>query len=190
MTLETLDWPADRVAALRQRARVACKGAEASSRRSAALRHRVDGIRSVRLQASYPAEASSVPLARAAVAGLASRAGVDEQRLDAIKLAVSEAITNAAVHAYPKSTGSVHMHAVIVDREFRVTIIDDGSGLHCPSQTPGLGWGLRLMATSAERFTIRQRRKRGTEVEMRWMLHNRARHAARIAETDARSPGL
>ncbi|MGN6868357.1 MAG: ATP-binding protein [Solirubrobacteraceae bacterium] len=174
MTLETLAWPADRVADLRQRARVACHGAETHWRRSAALRQCVDGIMSERLQASYPAQGSSISLARTAVAGLAARAGVNQQRLDDIKLAVSEAITNAVVHAYPNGTGSVHVRAVIVERAFEVRIIDDGSGPRRPSQTPGLGCGLALMRASAEKFTIRQRRNRGTEVQMRWALNTGA----------------
>lgn len=174
MTLETLDWPADRVADLHRRARVACRRAEARWERSAALRRRVDGITSVLFQASYPADASSVALARTAVVELAARAGVDDQRLDDIKLAISEAITNAVVHAYPDSTGPVHVRAVIVDGEFKVTILDVGSGVGVPSQTPGLGWGLTLIEASAEKLTVRQRRNRGTEVEMRWTRHAQA----------------
>jgi serine/threonine-protein kinase RsbW len=171
MTLDNIDWPA-----LRPRAAIARSEAQARRRESAARRQGFTDIVAVRLQASYPAEARSVALARTAVARLAARAGAIEQRLDAIKLAVSEAITNAVVHAYPDGPGSVLVRAAIVDGQFRVRIIDDGPGPHVPSRTPGLGSGLKLIAASADQFTIRRRRTRGTEVDMRWTLGARPIH--------------
>src|SRR5436190_20989883 len=46
------------------------------------------------LNASYPAVADAVPAARKLVADFAARAGVARERLDAVRLAVSEAVTN------------------------------------------------------------------------------------------------
>ncbi len=52
------------------------------------------------LSHSFPAAPESVPRARALVATYAARAGAEGSRLDAVKLAVSEAATNVVVHAY------------------------------------------------------------------------------------------
>lgn len=93
-----------------------------------------------------------------------------------------------AVHAYPDGTGSVYVRAVIVDGQFRVSIIDDGTGPHVPSATPGLGCGLALIAASTDQFTIRRRRKRGTEIDLRWTLHARPAHRLPGPNTDSRSP--
>jgi anti-sigma regulatory factor (Ser/Thr protein kinase) len=185
MTLDNINWPA-----LRQRAAIARSDAQARCRDSAALRQVLTDIMGVQLQASYPAEARSVTLARTAVARLAAQAGAIEQRLDAIKLAVSEAITNAVVHAYPDRRGSVYVRAAVVDGQFRVRIIDEGRGPHVPSRTPGLGSGLNLIAASADQFTIRRRRTRGTQVDTRWTPHTRPTHSLGSPETDGRRPKL
>ena len=169
MTLDNINWPA-----LRQRAEIARSNAQARCRDSAALRKVLTDVMGVRLQASYPAEPRSVTLARTAIARLAAGAGAVDQRLEAIKLAVSEAITNAVVHAYPDGGGSVYVRVAVVDGQFRVRIVDEGPGPHVPSRTPGLGSGLKLIAASADQFTIRRRRTRGTEVDMRWTLQTRA----------------
>ena len=46
-----------------------------------------------------------------------------------IKTAVSEAVTNVVVHAYPEKTGYVNMKINILDNKVRITISDNGVGI-------------------------------------------------------------
>ena len=46
-----------------------------------------------------------------------------------IKTAVSEAVTNVVVHAYPDKPGYVNMKINITERKIRITISDNGIGI-------------------------------------------------------------
>jgi serine/threonine-protein kinase RsbW len=79
---------------------------------------------------------------RRAVAELAAHAGATEDLADAVRLAVSEAVTNVVLHAYRDSSGSVHVSADLAGSELWVLIADDGCGLRPVADSPGLGMGL------------------------------------------------
>ena len=55
---------------------------------------------SLQLRRSLPAVPASVPVLRAAVAEFVVSVGVRGDSVHAVKLAVSEAVTNAVMHAY------------------------------------------------------------------------------------------
>ncbi len=118
----------------------------------------------------YSAVADSVPVARRALVALAREAGAAADQLDAVALAVSEALTNAVVHAYPDRPGVIQVSAWTARSEFVVVIADDGHGLQAHSERPGLGVGLGLIATLSDEFEVVQPPKGGTEVQMRFCL--------------------
>jgi anti-sigma regulatory factor (Ser/Thr protein kinase) len=121
--------------------------------------------------ASYPAVPGAVGEARRAVAAFAHEAGVSGKRLDAIKLAVGEALANAAMHAYRDvEPGEVHVSVAVAERELWVLVADDGSGLRVGGTSEGLGQGLRLISGAADGLTILDRSGGGTEVRMRFDL--------------------
>lgn len=121
---------------------------------------------------SYPAVEASVPRARRPVADyvVASAADSDAHQLDSIRLAVSEAVTNAVMHAYRGSMGLIHVSATALPDEIWVLVSDDGCGFQTPPAQPGLGWGLALIADAADDFTIAERGAGGTEVRMRFAV--------------------
>jgi anti-sigma regulatory factor (Ser/Thr protein kinase) len=122
---------------------------------------------------SYPAIPAAVPAARRELTDLAVAAGASPDMLEAVRLAASEAVTNAVLHAYPDSPGGVHVTAAVASTELWVLIADDGCGLDARSRRPGLGLGLALIAQVADDFTIRQRATRGVELQMRFDLARR-----------------
>jgi stage II sporulation protein AB (anti-sigma F factor) len=67
--------------------------------------------------------------ARAAVSAFAAQLDPNIEELSDIKTAVSEAVTNCVVHAYPYDKGEVIINASIVDNCLTVTIKDDGIGI-------------------------------------------------------------
>ena len=116
----------------------------------------------------YPATAASVPRARHDLTAYASQAGVAEDQLDRIRLAVSEAVTNAVRHAYRHTRGGVHVTATAMDGELWVQVADEGCGHQTPATDPGLGWGLALIAHACDDFILAERSEGGTQARMRF----------------------
>ena len=107
-------------------------------------------------------------------------AGAAGERLDEIRLAVSEALTNAVVHAYRNGeAGRLHVTAAVASDELWVLIGDDGRGLHAWNDSRGLGIGLSLISGLSDDFAIVTRASGGTEVQMRFDLRKSGLRAAR-----------
>jgi serine/threonine-protein kinase RsbW len=122
------------------------------------------------LTQSYPAVPDSVPLARQELADFAACAGASGDQLEAIRLSVSEALTNVVMHAYRGGRGHMHVRADLAGDELWVLIGDDGGGLRASNDSPGLGVGLALIARSSDGLTIMNRAGGGTEVRMCFSL--------------------
>lgn len=118
------------------------------------------------LSESYPAIAESIPRARGALAQFAAASGAGQERLDAVRLALSEAMTNAVVHAYRGNPGRVYLTAWLVADELWVLIADEGSGLRATSRHRGLGIGLGLIQQVSDQLAIVERAGGGTEVRL------------------------
>lgn len=112
----------------------------------------------------------AVGSARHAVADFAERAGADAGQIEAIRLAVSEAVTNAIVHGYRSGQGEVLVTAALAEGEIWVLIGDQGCGMRAHADTPGLGLGLALIAQMADEMWIAPRAEGGTEIRMRFPL--------------------
>ena len=124
------------------------------------------------LDATYPARAPSVAAIRHAVTVIATQSGADEEALTGINLAVSEAVTNAVVHAYRDRPEPADVHVVAAPGEgaLEVRIRDTGIGMSPRPDSPGLGLGVGLMHHAAERCDIRPCPEGGTEVHLRFPL--------------------
>ena len=129
-----------------------------------------DEPRARTLVCTYDAVPESVPELRTATVALAKRAGAEPEYLDAIRLAVSEALSNVVLHAYADRPGCIYVTAAVTGDELWVLIGDDGRGLHVRSERAGLGWGLRLIATCTDYFEALERSQGGTELRMRFRL--------------------
>ena len=122
------------------------------------------------MQSSLPAEPESVGRVRRAVAEIAVAAGVPREQVDAIRLAVSEAVTNIVLHAYGASDGEIHALAELAGDELWVLISDDGRGLQAGRESPGLGLGLALMSEVCDGFSVLERANGGTELRLRFKI--------------------
>jgi serine/threonine-protein kinase RsbW len=133
------------------------------------------------LNESYPAVPETVPIARRALAKVAAAAGASGDRLDEIRLAVSEALSNAVVHAYRNAeVGRLHVTAAVASGELWVLIGDDGRGMHAWNDSTGLGIGLSLISGLSDDFAIVTRASGGTEVQMRFDLKKAPARSATI----------
>src|SRR5205814_1061351 len=80
--------------------------------------------------------------------------------------AVSEAATNAVVHAYADQPegGTVAVEAGIDDDVLWVKVCDQGRGMRPRPDSPGLGLGLPLIAQMTTDFEVHEGDAGGTEV--------------------------
>jgi anti-sigma regulatory factor (Ser/Thr protein kinase) len=121
------------------------------------------------LDVDLPAVPQSASRARRAVLGALSGIAVDR---DAISLVVSEAVTNAVVHAYRDRAepGHVRVSASLDDAGVAVKVADDGLGMRPRVDSPGAGLGVPLMADLADTFEVCSGDPRGTRIAARFAL--------------------
>jgi anti-sigma regulatory factor (Ser/Thr protein kinase) len=118
---------------------------------------------------------ASVPEARRAVCALAKANGASPEEIERIALAVSEAVTNAIVHAYGgRQEGCIQLMAAATEAELCVLVGDDGCGLGAARESRGLGLGMGVIEFSADSLMITTRSSGGTLLEMRFSLRGEA----------------
>jgi anti-sigma regulatory factor (Ser/Thr protein kinase) len=128
----------------------------------------------VSYEATFPPTPQGVGALRREVAAFAHDAGLDEDGVAGVRLAVSEAATNAVVHGYRDSSeGELKVLAYVAERELVVIVSDAGVGLAPRPDSPGLGLGMPLMASVTSRFRVVSRGP-GTEIHMAFALPNGA----------------
>ena len=115
----------------------------------------------------------SVPALRRAVVEFARAAGADQAQCDAVRLAISEAVTNVVLHAYRDEGGLIEVSATLADGDMWVLVADDGRGLGAPSARPGLGQGLALIGAVSDSIAVLRRATGGTELRLRFALGSR-----------------
>ena len=148
----------------------------------------METVRAVaRMSRTYPALAESIPQARAMIAAFSAEAGATQQQQEEVRLVVSEAVTNAVLHAYPDTPGEVHVTAAVVSDELWILIADDGRGLCVRGDSPGLGLGLVWMAEFSDGMTLVTRSCGGVEVRVRYMLDAGATVNADLDAYDSRA---
>jgi len=129
----------------------------------------------------FPSRSSNEGFARSAVACFAAQMDPTLNELEDIKTAVSEAVTNAIVHAYPDSIGKVIVKArVCGGNVLEVTVKDHGRGIpdvdqaRKPMYTTGgeerSGMGFTIMESFMDQMTVRSVPGRGTTVVMKKKL--------------------
>ena len=82
------------------------------------------------IKLEFPSKSSNEAFARTAAAAFATQLDPTMEELGDIKTAVSEAVTNAIVHAYPDSIGRISMRLRILDNHvLEISIRDWGKGI-------------------------------------------------------------
>ena len=129
----------------------------------------------------FPSRSANEGFARAEAACFAAQMDPTLNELEDIKTAVSEAVTNAIVHAYPEAIGQVQVKLRICpDNVLEISVRDHGRGIpdvekaRQPMFTTGgeerSGMGFTIMESFMDRLTVRSTPGRGTTVTMRKRL--------------------
>lgn len=129
-----------------------------------------------RLSTQAPARPEEIGPLRTTVWRFALGLGASDSVGNAVRVAVSEAITNAVMHAYVgREPGTVTVDAWLdSDDHFTVRVLDEGHGLIPRTDSPGLGLGMGVMAQLADDFRVANREGMpGTTVLLRFKLDAR-----------------
>ena len=83
---------------------------------------------------------------------------VSDDRLDEIRLLVSELVTNSVRHAGMRPEEWIGLHVKVVPDSVRVEVADGGSGFETGQPLPSMyqdsGWGLYLVEQIADRWGV------------------------------------
>ena len=112
--------------------------------------------------------------ARGAAAAFLARYDPTVPQLADIKTAVSEAVTNCIVHAYPDAIGPVTLSiAVYPERLVKITVTDKGIGIpDVPEERSGLGFA--VMQSFMDKVKVSSQPGKGTRVVLTKRLDERS----------------
>ena len=138
------------------------------------------------IKLEFPAQSANEGFARAAAAAFAVQMDPTLEELGDIKTAVSEAVTNAIVHAYPDTIGLVQMRLRILDGNvLEIRVSDRGCGIGDISRamepmysTGGeerSGMGFTIMSSFTDALRVKSAPGKGTSVTMAKKLAVRVR---------------
>ena len=133
----------------------------------------------------FPSRSANEAFARSAVACFAAQLDPTLEELGDIRTAVSEAVTNCIVHAYPDSYGLITLRCrILKDNVLDIVVKDKGVGIpdidqaRKPMFTTGgserSGMGFTIMESFMTSLHITSAQGKGTTVHMRRKVQRRA----------------
>ena len=132
----------------------------------------------------FPSKSTNEAFARSAVSCFAAQMDPTIEELGDIRTAVSEAVTNAIVHAYPDGLGTVTLRCrILKGNTLDIVVKDKGVGIADIDQarrpmftTGGMdrsGMGFTIMESFMTNLDITSEPGKGTSVHMRRKLQRR-----------------
>lgn len=136
------------------------------------------------IKLEFPSKSSNEAFARTAAAAFAAQLDPTLEEIGDIKTAVSEAVTNCIVHAYPETVGKVRMRLRILDGDvLEIAVQDWGRGIadirqaREPLFTTGgeerSGMGFTIMESFMDKLRVRSTPGKGTTVTMLRSIRSR-----------------
>ena len=138
------------------------------------------------IKLDFPSKSANEGFARAAAAAFAAQLDPTLEELGDIRTAVSEAVTNAIVHAYPDTVGAVTMRLRILEGNvLEITVRDKGCGipdigqamepLYSTGGDDRSGMGFTIMQSFMDTLRVRSAPGKGTSLTMTKRIKMRAR---------------
>lgn len=135
------------------------------------------------IRLELPSRSSNEAVARGVVAAFAAQLDPTLEELGDIKTAVSEAVTNCIVHAYPDRIGIIILQCQIVQDTLEIVVRDRGRGIENLEQarrplftTGGAersGMGFTIMESFMTEFRVQSQPGKGTTVRMKKRIFSR-----------------
>ena len=128
-------------------------------------------------QLTIPSKSTNESFARVTVAAFVTQLDPTVEEISDIKTAVSEAVTNCNIHAYPDSIGKVYISGEILeDKTVRIKIRDRGRGIENikkamePLYTTGgeerAGLGFAVMESMMDKIKVTSKPDKGTTITL------------------------
>ena len=132
----------------------------------------------------FPSRSANEAFARSAVACFAAQLDPNMDELGDIRTAVSEAVTNCIVHAYPDQLGNITVRCrILKDNILDIVVKDKGVGIPDVDQarrpcfttggTDRSGMGFTIMESFMNSLEITSSAGKGTTVHMRRKIQRR-----------------
>ena len=81
------------------------------------------------MKIEFLSKSANEAFARISIAAFASQLDPTIEEIADIKTSVSEAVTNAIIHAYPNKEGLVKIKAILCENEIEIEVSDTGEGI-------------------------------------------------------------
>ena len=129
------------------------------------------------IKLEFPSKSCNEALARSVAGVFAAQLDPTLEELGDIKTAVSEAVTNCVVHAYPQSIGRILLRCrILEENRLEIVVKDWGRGIadvekaRTPLFTTGgedrSGMGFTIMESFMDKLSVRSKVNAGTTVVM------------------------
>lgn len=131
----------------------------------------------IQITLTIPSLSDYVGVARLTASGIASRMKFTHEDIEDIKIAVSEACTNAVQYAYGDSMGDITLVFNLLENALEIRVKDQGKGFDSTAPVDsqaamndpdkmGLGLGIVFMRSLMDHVEHRSTPENGTEVLM------------------------
>lgn len=130
----------------------------------------------IKVELTIPSLSDYVGVARLSAAGVATRMKFTHEDIEDIKIAVSEACTNAIQYAYGDEIGNINLTFLIHEKHLEIQVKDFGKGFDINSDfvkgvkddkdKVGLGLGIVFMKSLMDKVKYNSSIANGTEVIM------------------------
>ena len=138
------------------------------------------------IKLEFPSQSCNEAFARTAAAAFAAQLDPTMEELGDVRTAVSEAVTNCIVHAYPDQIGKISMRMRILEGSIlEISVRDWGRGIEdvdramAPLYTTGgeerSGMGFTIMGSFMDRLKVKSAPVKGTTVTMQRGVRPRPR---------------
>lgn len=138
------------------------------------------------IKAEFPSKSCNEALARSLAGIFAAQLDPTMEELGDLKTAVSEAVTNCVVHAYPDRLGRIMLRCrILEENKLEIVVRDWGKGiedvdkarepLFTTGGTERSGMGFTIMESFMDKVTVRSRPGEGTTVVMTRSISRRRR---------------
>jgi len=134
------------------------------------------------VQLSFDSLAENVALSRLAVACVATRMDISIGSLEEVKVAVSEAVSNAIIHGYQGKPGfKVSMNILLYSDRLQVDVRDEGVGIkdiaaaledNYSTSPEHMGLGFSFMRSFMDSLDVKSEPGHGTTVTMCKLLNS------------------
>ena len=129
------------------------------------------------MRLEFNAISENEKFARTAVAAFVTQLNPTLDEIEDIKAAVSEAVTNAIIHGYKDSCGTVVVSCVMTENTVEIVISDKGCGIEnielartplytCAEDSERSGLGFTVMETFMDNVTVESDFGKGTTVTL------------------------